>query len=102
MLGAITKFFDTNDREVKKLEPIVAQINSLAEKYKKLKDSDFPKKTEELKKRIEKGETIFDVLPEAFALTREAADRSVGMRPYDVQLTAAIALASGKVAEQKT
>jgi preprotein translocase subunit SecA len=102
MLGAISKFFDSNDKEVKKLQPIVSEINSLEEKTKKLKDSDFPKKTEEFKKRIEKGESIFNVLPEAFALAREAAVRSIGMRPYDVQLTAAIALAQGKVAEQKT
>lgn len=102
MLGAITKLFDSNQSEIKKLQPIVAEINSLEEKYKKLKDSDFPKKTEEFKKRIEKGESIFAILPDAFALAREASFRSVGLRPYDVQLLAAIALSQGKVAEQKT
>ncbi|HVZ12383.1 MAG TPA: preprotein translocase subunit SecA [Patescibacteria group bacterium] len=102
MFGSLTKLFDSNDREVKKLAPIVDQINALEEKTKKLKDSDFPKKTEEFKKRIAEGESIFLILPEAFALVREAAHRSVGMRPYDVQLMAATALARGAVAEQKT
>ncbi|HVZ67194.1 MAG TPA: preprotein translocase subunit SecA, partial [Patescibacteria group bacterium] len=102
MLGVITKIFDSNDREVKKLLPIIDEINALEPKIKKLKDEDFPKKTRELKKRLQEGENIFLILPEAFALAREAAFRSVGMRPYDVQLMAATALAQGKVAEQKT
>ncbi len=102
MLRALTKLFDSNDKEVKKLAPIVAQINALEDKVKKLKDEDFPKETEKLKKRIEKGESIFMVLPEAFALVREASVRSVGLRPYDVQLMAATALARGAVGEQKT
>ncbi len=102
MLNIISKFFDSNDREIKSLQPIVDEINAFDDKFKKLKDSDFPKKTEEFKKRIEKGENIFLLLPEAFALAREAASRSVGLRPYDVQLMAATALARGAVAEQKT
>lgn len=102
MLNILTKFFDSNASEIKSLQPIVAEINAFDEKFKKLKDSDFPKKTEEFKKRIEKGENLFLILPEAFALVREAANRSVGLRPYDVQLMAATALARGAVAEQKT
>ncbi|HVT01297.1 MAG TPA: preprotein translocase subunit SecA [Patescibacteria group bacterium] len=102
MLGVLTKIFDSNDREVKKLLPIIDEINALEPKMKKLKDEDFPKKTKEFKKRIEEGENIFLILPEAFALAREAAFRSVGLRPYDVQLMAATALSQGKVAEQKT
>jgi len=102
MFGALTKIFDSNDREVKKLSPIVAEINALDSEFKKLKDSDFPKKTLEFKKRVEKGESIFQILPEAFALVREASERSVGLRPYDVQLMAAAALSGGAVAEQKT
>lgn len=102
MFGAISKLFDSNDREIKKLLPIVDEINAHAEKFKKLKNSDFPKKTLEFKKRVAEGESIFLLLPEAFALVREAADRSVGLRPYDVQLMAAVALAQGAVAEQKT
>jgi preprotein translocase subunit SecA len=102
MLNILSKFFDTNDREIKKLLPVIDEINSLEDKIKKLKDSEFPKKTEEFKKRIAEGESIFLVLPEAFALVREASQRTVGMRPYDVQLLAAVVLSQGKVAEQKT
>lgn len=102
VLGLLNKIIDLNAREVKKLEPFVASINSYEEKYKKLKDTDFPKKTEEFKKRIEKGEKVLDLLPEAFALVREAASRTIGLRHYDVQMMAATALAQGKVAEQKT
>ncbi|MBI4092195.1 MAG: preprotein translocase subunit SecA [Candidatus Levybacteria bacterium] len=102
MLNIVSRFFDSNDREVKKLLPIVNETNALESKVKKLKDSDFPKKTEDLKKRVEKGESIFLVLPEAFALAREAAWRAAGLRPYDVQIIAATVLAQGKVAEQKT
>ncbi len=102
MLGVLSKLFDSNEKEIKNLAPIIDEINSYGEKFKKLKDSDFPKKTEEFKKRIEKGEDLFLLLPEAFALAREAASRTVGLRPYDVQLTAAIVLARGGVAEQKT
>ncbi len=102
MFGSISKLFDSNDKEVKKLSPIVDEINALEEKVKKLKDADFPKKTAELAKRIEKGESIFLILPEAFALAREASYRAVGLRHYDVQIMGAITLAQGKVAEQKT
>jgi preprotein translocase subunit SecA len=102
MLNFITKLFDSNDKEISKLLPIVAEINGLESKIKKLKDSDFPKKTEELKKRVANGESIYLLLPEAFALVREAAQRTLGLRHYDVQLIAAAVLAQGKVAEQKT
>src|SRR3972149_965598 len=102
MLNLLSKFFDTNEREIKKLLPIVDEINALDSKVKKLKDSDFPKKTQDLKKRVEKGESIFLLLPEAFALAREAAWRATLLRPYDVQLIAATVLSQGKVAEQKT
>lgn len=102
MLNFITKLFDSNDREINKLLPIVAEINSFEPKFKKLKDSDFPKKTKEFKDRIASGESIYMLLPEAFALVREAAYRTVGLRHYDVQMIAAIVLAQGKVAEQKT
>ncbi len=102
MIGKLTKLFDSNDREVKKILPIITEINSFDEKFKKLKDSDFPKKTQEFKKRIESGESVYLLLPEAFALVREAAARAIGLRLYDVQLIAATVLAQGKVAEQKT
>lgn len=102
MLKLFNKFFDTNKREINKLQPIVDEINALEEKVKKLKDKDFPKKTEELKERLNSGEEINLILPEAFALVREASRRTLGMRHFDVQLMAATVLAQGKIAEQKT
>src|SRR3990167_3393304 len=102
MLGALGKLFDSNEKEIKNLKPLVLEINSFDEKFKKLKDSDFPKKTEEFKKKIANGESLDLILPEAFALVREAARRTIGQRHYDVQLMAAAALSMGKIAEQKT
>lgn len=102
LINNITKLFDSNEREIKKLEPIVLQVNALEEKVKKLKDADFAKKTKDLKERVEEGEPLPLILPEAFALVREAARRTIGQRHYDVQLMAAMTLASGKIAEQKT
>lgn len=102
MLNFLTRLFDTNDKEIKKLLPIVEEINLLENKYKKLKDADFPKKTQEFRERISGGQSIYLVLPEAFALVREAAKRTIGQRHFDVQMMSAIALAQGKVSEQKT
>ena len=102
MLGIINKFFDPNNAEVKKLQPIVDKINNLEDSVKKLKDKDFPKKTEEFKARLRDGEDIMKLLPEAFALAREASRRVLGMRHFDQQLMGGIVLAQGKVAEQKT
>jgi len=102
MLSFLNKFFDSNNKEVTKLQPIVDEVNQLEGKMQKLKDSDFPKKTQEFKQRIEKGETLESILPEAFALVREACVRTLGLRHFDVQLIAASVLAQGKIAEQKT
>lgn len=102
MLNFIGKFFDSNEKEINKLKPIVAEINLFEEKFKKLKDKDFPAKTKEFKERVLSGESLDILLPETFALVREASRRSIGQRHYDVQLMAAITLASGKIAEQKT
>ncbi|MCL5746922.1 MAG: preprotein translocase subunit SecA [Patescibacteria group bacterium] len=102
MLNVLSKFFDSNEKEINKLKPIIAEINSLEEKEKKIKDSDFPKKTKEFKERIADGEPLELILPEAFALAREAARRTIGQRHFDVQLMAAYVLANGKIAEQKT
>ncbi len=102
MLNVLSKFFDSNEKEINKLKPIIAEINLLEEKAKKIKDSDFPKKTKEFKKRIADGEPLELILPEAFALAREAARRTIGQRHFDVQLMAAYVLANGKIAEQKT
>ena len=102
MLNIFSKILDVNAREVDRTKKIVDQVNSFEPKVKKLKDKDFAAKTEEFKKRLEKGETLNELLPEAYALVREASYRVLGMRHYDVQLMAAIALFEGKVAEQKT
>lgn len=102
MFKVFNKFFDSNEKEIKKLTPLVLEVNKLEDKVKKLKDSDFPKETEKLKKRVAGGEDLNLVMTEAFALVREAAKRSIGLRHFDVQLMAASVLASGKIAEQKT
>lgn len=102
MLPLLGKFFDTNDREISRLNSLVEKINSFEPQLEKLKDTDFPKRTEKLKKQIASGTSLDEVLPEAFALVREAAKRTLGLRHYDVQLMAAIVLSSGKIAEQKT
>lgn len=102
MLSFITKLFDTNEKEVKKILPLVEQINAFEDEMRKLKLPDFKKKTAEFKKRLEKGETLDEMLPEAYAVLREAARRTIKERPYDVQLIAGIALHQGNVAEQKT
>ncbi len=96
------KLFDFNAKELKRLKPIVEKINSFESAMKKLKDKDFPKKTNEFRERLAKGETLDNLLPEAFALIREAIFRVVGERAFDVQLMAAITLHQGRIAEQKT
>ena len=96
------KLLDFNEKELKKMTPMVEKINSLEPEIKKLKDDEFPAKTASFKERLATGETIDDLLPEAFALAREAIWRVVGERAFDVQLMAAIALHQGKIAEQKT
>jgi len=98
----ISKLFDSNEKEIRKLEPIVLEISALEESIKKIKDSQFSKKTQELKERIAAGESLELILPEAFALVREAARRCINQRHFNVQLMAAIVLSQGKIAEQKT
>ena len=102
MFKLIGKLFDSNEKEIKKLFPIVLEINSLEGMIKKLKDKDFPKKTQEFRERIGSGESLDLILPEAFALAREATLRTINQRHYDVQLMAGIVLSQGKIAEQKT
>jgi len=102
MFNLFTKLFDINQKEIERLTKIVEKVNDREADYKKLKLTDFAKKTSELKKRVVDGEKLEDLLPEAFALVREAALRTIGQRPYDVQVLAGVALFEGKVAEQKT
>ncbi|HBR71950.1 MAG TPA: preprotein translocase subunit SecA [Candidatus Moranbacteria bacterium] len=102
MFKNLFKFLDLNQREVDKLGKTVALVNVSESKYKKLKDLDFGKETEKLKNIVTKDEKLENVLPDAFALAREASLRILGQRHYDVQLMAATALFEGKIVEQKT
>ncbi|MCX6755060.1 MAG: preprotein translocase subunit SecA [Candidatus Nomurabacteria bacterium] len=95
-------FGDASSKFIKDANKIVVKINSLEESVLSLKDEDFPKKTAEFKERLIKGETLDDLLPEAFALVREAARRCLNERHYDVQLIGGLVLNSGKIAEMKT
>ena len=102
-MGFLTKLFGTNmAKELKRIEPIVKKIEALEEEYKGYTDAQLQAKTPELKERYQKGETLDDLLPEAFATCREAADRVLGLRPYRVQLIGGIILHQGRIAEMKT
>ena len=102
-MGLFTKIFGTySDHELKKIYPIADQIEALEEEYKALTDAQLQAKTAEFKERLQNGETTDDILPEAFAAVREAADRVLGMRPYRVQLIGGIVLHQGRIAEMKT
>ncbi len=97
------KIFGTrNDREIKRIMKIVDEINKLEPDVEKLKDEQLREKTVEFRQRIEKGEAIDDILVEAFAVVREAARRTLGMRHFDVQLVGGVVLHEGKIAEMKT
>ncbi|MGB9797478.1 MAG: preprotein translocase subunit SecA, partial [bacterium] len=82
--------FDSNERELRRLRPLVEKINSLEPKVASLSDAQLRAKTDEFRERLAKGETLDDILPEAFAVVREAAKRTIGLRPFDVQLMGAI------------
>ena len=102
MFKFLQNLIDDNQRHLKAYKPLVAKINSLEPEVKKLSDNQFKNKTIELKKRLSDGDKLDDLLPEAYALVREAIFRSIGERAYDVQLMAAIALHQGAIAEQRT
>ncbi len=102
MLSVLRSLFDDNAREIKRLQKTVDQINSLEPRIKGLSDSQLRAKTAEFKNRLAQGETLDDLLPEAFAVVREAARRVLGMRPFDVQLMGGIVLHQGRIAEMKT
>ncbi|MDE6244482.1 MAG: preprotein translocase subunit SecA [Treponemataceae bacterium] len=95
-------FGSQNDRDVKKLKPILALVNEKEEWAHSLSAEEFPRQTELFKKRLSNGETLDDILPEAFALAREAAFRVLGECAYDVQIMGAIVLHSGRITEMKT
>jgi len=99
----LTKIIGTkNERELKRLKPVVQKINSLEPEIQKLSDAELSRKTIEFKEKLERGATLEDILPEAFAVVREAARRVLGMRHFDVQIIGGIVLHEGKIAEMKT
>ena len=102
-MSLFTKIFGTSSqRELKAIYPIVDKIEALEEEYKNLTDAQLQAKTPELKARLANGETLDDILPEAFATCREAAWRVLGMRHYRVQLVGGIVLHQGRIAEMRT
>ena len=102
-MGLFTKVFGTySQRELKSIYPIVDKITALEDEYRQLTDAELQAKTREFKERLANGETLDDILPDAFAAVREAADRVLGMRPYPVQLVGGIVLHQGRIAEMKT
>ena len=104
MFGAIVKkiFGSKNERELRRLVPLVDRVNSLEPGLQKLSDAELQAKTAEFKTRLENGESLEELLPEAFAVAREASVRVLGMRPFDVQIIGAAVLHQGKIAEMKT
>ena len=102
-MGLIQKIFGTySQRELKSIYPIADKIEALEDEYRQLTDEQLQAKTPEFKQRLQQGETLDDILPEAFAAVREAADRVLGLRPYRVQLIGGIVLHQGRIAEMKT
>lgn len=102
MFKLINKIFDSNQKIIARYSKTVVNISKLETEFEKLDDEDFPQKTQSFKESLENGQTLDDILPQAFALVREASKRTLGLRHYDVQLMAGIAFHEGKVAEQKT
>ena len=99
----ISKFFKSiNQKELDRIQKIVEKVNKLEEGVSKLKNEDFPKKTEEFKKKLKNGDSLDAILPEAFALVREASKRSRGERHFDVQIIGGVVLHEGKIAEMRT
>ena len=102
MLGILKKIFDSEYKELKRFRIIADEVFSLDEKYKKMSDKKLKDTTNELKKRLENGETLDDLIPDAFALVREASFRVIGEKPYYVQVLGALAIHFGNIAEMKT
>ena len=102
-MGLIQKIFgDYSSRELKSITPIADKIEAMADEYKAMSDAQLQGKTQEFKDRLQNGETLDDILPEAFATVREASERVLGLRPYRVQLVGGIVLHQGRIAEMKT
>ncbi|MBO4770456.1 MAG: preprotein translocase subunit SecA, partial [Clostridia bacterium] len=102
-MGFLTSIFGTySSHQIKKITPVVDKIERLAERYRAMSDGELRNVTPQFKKRLEEGETLDDILPDAFAAVREAADRVLGKRPFRVQLMGGIILHQGRIAEMKT
>ena len=103
IMGLIQKIFgDYSSRELKSITPIADKIEAMADEYKAMSDAQLQGTTQEFKDRLQNGETLDDILPEAFATVREASERVLGLRPYRVQLVGGIVLHQGRIAEMKT
>ncbi len=102
MLGFLGKIFDSNEKVIGGFKPVIEKINGLEDDFQKLTDKELKEKTAEFKERLSKGATLDEILPEAFALVREAAKRTIGQRHFDVQLIGGMVLHQGKIAEMKT
>lgn len=102
MLKFLGKLFDSNEKEITRLRALVERINALEADTKKLKDGDFAKRTAQFRERLTSGTSLDELLPDVYALVRDAARRTLTLRHFDVQLMAAIALHEGKISEQKT
>ena len=103
MLKVFSKIFGSHtDRELRLIEPVIVKIEALDAEYRAKTDEQLRAKTDEFRERLKKGETLDDILPEAFAVAREAADRVLGERPYRVQLIGGIVLHQGRISEMKT
>jgi preprotein translocase subunit SecA len=102
MVKWFSSLIDSNEREVRRLQPLVEDVNSLEPEFEKLSHAELRAKTDEFKARLQDGESLDDILPEAYAAVREAARRAIGQRHFDVQLIGGIVLHQGKIAEMKT
>lgn len=102
MLGVLNKVFDPNKRDLKRLEKVSDQVEALADEYTAKTDEALKAKTAEFTARFEQGESLDDMLPEAFATVREASKRVLGMYPFRVQIMGAASLHQGNISEMKT
>ena len=103
MAGILQRLFgDSNEKEIRRLQKIVEQVNELEPAIASLETGELPQKTAFFRKRLQEGATLEEILPEAFAVAREASRRATGMRPFDVQVLGGIVLHRGRIAEMKT
>ncbi len=93
---------DYNEKELRKLRPLAQRVNEWGEEMSSLSDADLRAKTDEFRSRLGEGETLDDIVPEAFAAVREVSQRRIGLRPFDVQVLGGVILHAGKAAEMKT